>query len=210
MNIRKTGIVLLCSILVLLPAAPSSAGSLRYILWKAGKKIGVDPVATLELLARVESNMNPLAIHLSSRSPLDSILRNHGIPHTGYRTREQYHYALSPRDRQQAEAVLRWASSRRDVSYDVGLLQIWRGNVEGRGLDPLALLDPEKNAFVGGVIFRECHERYRGNFWSAVECYHHGHYKGRTTYYSRNVYRAIQDMLREYRAAASSSSSPAS
>jgi hypothetical protein len=205
MNIRK---IMFCGMLlfasVLSSAVPLRAENLRGILWETGRRIGLNPIATLELLARVESNLNPLAIHLSSRSSLKPILQGAGVPHTSYLARGRYHYSLSPRSRQQAEAVLRWAAKHREISYDVGLLQIWRGNVESRGLDPLDLLDPIKNALVGGLIFRECHDRY-GEFWRAVECYHHGHYKGRTTYYSRNVYRAIQAMLQEYRAAASGS-----
>ncbi len=193
-------VLVCCFVLIaLLPAEPHAA-NLREVLWMAAKKVKVEPVATLELLARVESGMNPLAIHLSAPFPLDGTLRSMGVPFNGYWQRGRHHYALAPKSREQAEAVLLWATQYREVRYDVGLLQIYRGNVERRNLDPLKLLDPNVNAIVGGVIFKECHDRYQ-DFWRAVECYHHGHYKGGTTYYSRNVYKAIQAILREHKEA---------
>jgi hypothetical protein len=179
--------------------AEQTDGELRNILWATANYLEIDPMATLELLARVESDMNPLAIHLSARKPLDAALTRAGIPFNRYISKGRYHYSVSPENKEQAEALLIWASRNKSVSYDVGLMQIWRGNVERFNLDPTKLLEPKFNALIGGKIFKECMDRYQGDFWRSVECYHHGRYKGRTTYYSRNVFKTIQALLQEGR-----------
>lgn len=169
--------------------------SLHKILFDTARQLSIDPPAALNVLAEAESGVNPLAIHLSSRAKLDAALKLVDVKYSSYTSKGRYHYSVSPGSKAKAAALVRWADKHDHISYDVGMMQIWEGNVRRYGLDPVRLLDPHYNALIGGEIFRKCLNRYNGSFWRAVECYHHGSYKGRPTYYSRNVGAAINSLL---------------
>ena len=173
--------------------------SLHKILFDTARQLSIDPPAALNVLAEVESGVNPLAIHLSSRARLDPALKLVNVRYASDKSNGRYHYSVLPESKAQAAALVRWAAKHDHISYDVGMMQIWKGNVRRYGLDPVQLLDPHYNAFIGGEIFRKCLDRYDGSFWQAVECYHHGRYKGRPTYYSRNVVAAINSLLTKAR-----------
>ena len=168
---------------------------LHSILLAAGNHYNISPPAVLNALAIVESNMNPLAINMSSRQNLAEVLKKKNVPHTAYTRNGRYFFSIRPRDRAQAEKLIHWGASSDHISYDVGLMQIWKGNVNHYNLDPIELLDPIPNALAGGMIFRKCLDRYKKSVWEAIECYHHGHFKGEPTYYSENVYAAIKRLV---------------
>ncbi len=176
---------------------PDLSNPLREVVRAAARRVGVKPAGVMEVLATVESQLNPYALHLSATFPLDGALRAAGIPFKGYRYRGRYHYAVIPLNYTQAAGVLEWAKPRA-IWYDVGLLQIFRGNVERYKLDPIALLNPRNNAIVGAFIFKQCADRYPGNFWGAVECYHGGRYTGHLTAYSGAVRTQIVKLLKAW------------
>lgn len=176
---------------------PNLSNPLRRVLRSAAKRVGVKPVAIMEVLATVESRMNPYAIHLSARYPLGAALRAAKIPFTAYTSGDRYHYVVTPKNYTQAAGILEWAQTT-TVWYDVGLLQIFRGNVERYKLNPVALLNPRNNAIVGSYIFKQCSDRYPGNFWAAIECYHRGAYHGYLTPYASRVRGQIVRLLKAW------------
>ena len=119
------------------------------------------PSDLVRAIARQESDLDPLAVNVAGKS---------------YR----------PADRQEAEKIIRMAQAQ-GKSFDVGIMQInsqWHKKWQ---IDPVTLLDPERNIRLGICILREKIRRYGLN-WLAVG-----------KYYSPNLERGRQYAWRVFR-----------
>lgn len=83
-------------------------------------------------------------------------------------------------------AALRSTLSRGERSVDVGLMQVsWRYHADALA-SAWRALDPYHNLHVAARILREC-ARKRGDWWSAVGCYHAPNDAARAARYRRRV-----------------------
>lgn len=137
---------------------------------------GIDSALFLALAIK-ESSFNPLAIHLSSparpATRLGWKLRKLGIRYSYYRSNRRYHYNVRPSSRQQAAVLLKWASTKRFIWFDVGLFQVSHFKIKDLGINPVTLLEPRLNAAYAARIFKKCLLSEK-NTAHALECYHRG------------------------------------
>lgn len=103
------------------------------------------PGALLEVVARLESGMNPLAVNVEGKT-------------------------FFPADREEAEGIIRKAREA-GKSYDVGLFQINSWWIERYGIPPESLLDAKINRQWGMFIMADEIARH-GLTWMAVGKYH--------------------------------------
>jgi len=133
---------------------------------KVGKDFGISP-QLLYAIAVVESGVKPYAIGVKGARCRDF------KEITCYQRGKWV--SLYPENYEEAERVLR-IILKKDLHYDLGLMQISKFEIERRGLDPFSLLDYKKNLELGARILYEKIQKY-GYSWEAV-----WRYNGRIDY----------------------------
>lgn len=112
-------------------------------------------INTLSALAKIESNGNPLALHVNG-----------------------YVIPRQPTNVQEAQAAVAWLSEHQ-YNFDVGLLQINSGNFRKLGVIGRDLIDPCKNIAASASILTDCYKfatkTYSENALEhSISCYNTG------------------------------------